>query len=89
MPSRKGDSARQSNVSMAQFAYDASDADISSTSLRPVPGAIASRSKPIQSVETDAPRPTGSPSIAEKDKKDSKESNSKDTITIEVCSIMS
>ncbi|KAI1376920.1 histone-fold-containing protein [Hypoxylon crocopeplum] len=83
MVSKKNDSARQSNVSMAQFVYDGSDADTSTTSLRPAPGASSSRSKPTPSVEVDAHRPADSASAAEKDKKDSKEGSSKDNVTIE------
>ncbi|KAI1136936.1 histone-fold-containing protein [Hypoxylon sp. FL0543] len=88
MPPRKSDaSARPSNVSMAQFVYDGSDADISSTSLRPAIGAapVASRAKPTPSIETDPPRPAEAAPSAVKDseKKDAKESSAKESTTIE------
>ncbi|KAI0376253.1 histone-fold-containing protein [Hypomontagnella monticulosa] len=85
MPSRKSDSARQSNLSMAQFVYDGSDTETASTSLRPVAGPpLASRSKPTPSIEMDIQRPAEVTPAAEKDKekKDSKDS-SKDAVTIE------
>ncbi|KAI1774942.1 histone-fold-containing protein [Hypoxylon cercidicola] len=84
LPSRK-DSTRQSNVSMAQFVYDGSDADISSTSLRPSAGPIASRSKPASSVEMDAQRSPENAPGPDKDKKEPKES--KDNVTIEDLSL--
>lgn len=84
MPSRKSDSTRHSNVSMAQFVYDGSDADISSTSLRPSSVPIASRSKPALSVEMDAQRSSETAPGPDKDKKEPKESSSKDNVTIEV-----
>ncbi|KAI0838881.1 histone-fold-containing protein, partial [Hypoxylon sp. FL0890] len=88
MPPRKSDtSARVSNVSMAQFVYDGSDADVSSTSLRPAIGAapVASRAKPTPSIEMDPPRPAEAASAAAKDseKKDVKDSSAKETATIE------
>ncbi|KAI8963329.1 histone-fold-containing protein [Daldinia sp. FL1419] len=86
MPPRKTDNARQSNLSMAQFVYDGSDADIdtSSTSLRPIVS-VPARSKPVQptpSIEMDTQRPMDATSPTEKDK-ERKDSGSKDNVTIE------
>ncbi|KAF3067173.1 DNA polymerase epsilon subunit D [Daldinia childiae] len=89
MPPRKTDNARQSNLSMAQFVYDGSDADVdtSSTSLRPIIS-VPARSKPVQpqptpSIEMDIPRPAeAAASPTEKDK-ERKDSTSKDNVTIE------
>ncbi|OTB19708.1 hypothetical protein K445DRAFT_313493 [Daldinia sp. EC12] len=89
MPPRKTDNARQSNLSMAQFVYDGSDADIdtSSTSLRPVVS-VPARTKPAQpaqptpSIEMDTQRPAEAASPTEKDK-ERKDSASKDNVTIE------
>ncbi|KAI1383108.1 histone-fold-containing protein [Hypoxylon trugodes] len=95
MPPRKSDSARLSNVSMAQFVYDGSDADTSSTSLRPVPAApaaaaaqaaatlAAARAKPTPSIEMDSHRPAEAAPPADKDKKESKENGAKDSVSIE------
>ncbi|KAI0882807.1 histone-fold-containing protein [Annulohypoxylon maeteangense] len=87
MPPRKSDNARSSNVSMAQFAYDGSDADVSSNALRPAAGntSVPSRSKPTPSIEMDSQRPStdGAPSAEkDKEKKDSKDS-SRDNVAIE------
>ncbi|OTA78180.1 hypothetical protein M434DRAFT_402271 [Hypoxylon sp. CO27-5] len=87
MPPRKSDtSSRPSNVSMAQFVYDGSDADISSTSLRPAIGStpVASRAKPAPSIEMDPLRPAEAAPSGAKDseKKDAKDS-SKEAVTIE------
>ncbi|KAI2781836.1 histone-fold-containing protein [Daldinia loculata] len=89
MPPRKTDNARQSNLSMAQFVYDGSDADVdtSSTSLRPIVS-VPARSKPVQpqptpSIEMDTQRPAeAAASPTEKDK-ERKDSTSKDNVTIE------
>ncbi|KAI0850536.1 histone-fold-containing protein [Daldinia vernicosa] len=91
MPPRKTDNARQSNLSMAQFVYDGSDADVdtSSTSLRPILS-VPARSKPVQpaqpqptpSIEMDTQRPAEAASPTEKDK-ERKDSTSKDNVTIE------
>ncbi|KAI1410863.1 histone-fold-containing protein [Hypoxylon sp. FL1857] len=88
MPPRKSDtSARMSNVSMAQFVYDGTDADISSSSLRPAMGAtpVASRSKPTPSIEMDPPQSAEGAPLADKDKekKDVKDSSAKEAVTIE------
>lgn len=76
---------------MAQFVYDGSDADISSTSLRPQSGPIASRTKPAPSAEMDARRSSeAAPGLGpgpDKDKKEPKESSSKDNVTIEDLSL--
>lgn len=72
---------------MAQFVYDGSDADISSTSLRPAIGStpVASRAKPTPSIETDPPRTAEAAPSGAKDneKKDGKDSSSKEAVTIE------
>ncbi|KAI2466136.1 histone-fold-containing protein, partial [Annulohypoxylon bovei var. microspora] len=89
MPPRKSDSTRASGVSMAQFVYDGSDADTSSTSLRPAAGTttVASRSKPTPSIEMDSQRPAEAttPSEKDKEKKDAKDKDKdgRDAITIE------
>ncbi|KAI0110137.1 histone-fold-containing protein [Daldinia grandis] len=88
MPPRKPDNARQSNLSMAQFVYDGSDADVdtSSTSFRPIVS-VPARSKPVQppptpSIEMDTQRPAEAASPTDKDK-ERKDSTSKDNVTIE------
>ncbi|KAI1214150.1 histone-fold-containing protein [Annulohypoxylon truncatum] len=87
MPPRKNDNTRSSNVSMAQFVYDGSDADVSSNALRPPAGntSVPSRSKPTPSIEMDSQRPSteGAPSAEkDKEKKDAKD-GSRDAVTIE------
>ncbi|KAI1459293.1 histone-fold-containing protein [Annulohypoxylon moriforme] len=89
MPPRKSDNARTSNVSMAQFVYDGSDADVSSNALRPTATttSVPSRSKPTPSIEMDAQRPAAdgagaSSTDKDKEKKDAKDS-SRDAVTIE------
>ncbi|KAI0160928.1 histone-fold-containing protein [Hypoxylon sp. FL1284] len=81
MPSRKSDGTKQSNVSMAQFVYDGSDADVSSNALRPSSVPIASRSRPTPLTEMDSQRASVAAPAPDKDKKEPKES--KDTTTIE------
>ncbi|OTB05518.1 hypothetical protein M426DRAFT_319790 [Hypoxylon sp. CI-4A] len=94
MPPRKSDNARLSNVSMAQFVYDGPDPDTSSASLPPAstPASAtptaASKPKPVvASIEMDSQPPTqpAPPSDKDKDKerKDSKESGSRETVSIE------
>ncbi|KAI0893829.1 histone-fold-containing protein, partial [Annulohypoxylon nitens] len=88
MPPRKADSARTSNVSMvslAQFVYDGSDADISSNALRPAATtSVPSRAKPTPSVEMESQRSAeGAPAgEKEKEKKDAKDGG-RDAVTIE------
>lgn len=65
---------------MAQFVYDGSDADISSTSLRPSASAVAVPARPA---EMDMQRSSSTAPGADKDKKDARESISKDGVAIE------
>lgn len=75
-------------VSLAQFVYDGSDADISSNALRPAATttSVPSRAKPTPSIEMESQRsaeaaPAGE---KEKEKKDAKDGG-RDAVTIEVC----
>ncbi|KAI1094892.1 histone-fold-containing protein [Rostrohypoxylon terebratum] len=90
MPPRKADSTRTSNVSMAQFVYDGSDADISSNALRPAAAttSVPSRAKPTPSIEMDSQKPTEPAPAGEKEKEKEKEKKDakdggRDAVTIE------